>query len=1212
MEGEIDPNDTLDYVSFQITSDQNRFEASVCSKRKMERLSSGHLDQLELYLPAVKEFDSEFDDIFKLQLPDSLKGSSWFSKSTLSMFLHIVNNPELLKKNNAIQNELNQLEETRRFHLTLYTKDNRAHEAGSQEEGRNMHGKNIASSDDTKNELLRALDLRVVALNEELAAVFGQALGNNCSKAQIFDVATFVDNFGTSNLRDALFKYSSFSYDLNNFDRIRLQEGYSPSLQADVKTSVRNGIVPKLAQAERHSTEESDESSDSSEEAQSFVERSRSTIRAASPRRSASPMRRIQIGRSGSRKATALTIKSLNYFPIRERPLFNREDDVSNRDDEPTIRQPRRPENAILRMSVQDRIHLFENKQKDQNSDTQKKNTSNEALFGAKKSVLRRWSSGMSDSSTPHRNTHNNSTELTSNDMTTVQDKTSTEMIPNALSKEISNGFEVTLDVKNTSENQIHNSDTLVSLPSEETQNRAAASAEWTRQKEAELNQMLMKMMENKPANYANSGSTQNKNQELSGQKKEELYIKYKEKREEKLKSANTGKHTVKESKSKFIRDKIGHRKSETSLKVPIVERKPNSSTHSQKTRRNSSPPVLPKTSSLKPAGSRKASPRTPQPVVSTSCSSLPSASSQKSVTPPAKNSSGLPNRRKPLVPPPTTTNKSALHLDGLIQAKGAKGSAFLAEKSNLKCQEEKLKKAAVTKSSNKTVRTKSMAPSCDDSDATPAKPSFYNKVTKKGSVVPLESKPFLRKGAGAGSALTKTKVVQSDKYSKHGANIMKVEKESVSEKMEIMVDPSERKNVQSVKYSKHSPNKMQVKKEFVYETVETMMETPKIKHVQSIKYSKHSPNLMQVGKEYVSSTMETVIETPKTKHVQYGKYSKQGENHMHFEKESVSKTMEITTESPTPKSADKFSKYVTGLMESENFVTAQQICDMVEDSAEQPKVDQTQFINDNARFEEFESSDLNFVRAHESKEPLVAEVLCSLTQSPDFVVNGVQADDDLGISSSAWVDVEHEGDQILFETEHPQIATHEDVVPETASSPRIRSSLSQMLLAETAEPEIVEWGNAEIPPALVYQKDAPKGFKRLLRFNRKSKGESVMTDFSSPPVFYGGEEDVEEPKISNKKDTDTSSKRAGSKSKAAVGLQKAMVSESYDGENSRKISTNHSSSHQLLSASMNNLPSGNHKLREGLSSATSTSTKGSRSFFSLSTFRSNKSNESK
>lgn len=63
----------------------SRFEASVCREKKMERLSSGPLDQLELHLPIVKEFNSEFDDIFKLQLPDRLKGSSWFSKSTLSM-----------------------------------------------------------------------------------------------------------------------------------------------------------------------------------------------------------------------------------------------------------------------------------------------------------------------------------------------------------------------------------------------------------------------------------------------------------------------------------------------------------------------------------------------------------------------------------------------------------------------------------------------------------------------------------------------------------------------------------------------------------------------------------------------------------------------------------------------------------------------------------------------------------------------------------------------------------------------------------------------------------------------------------------------------------------------------------------------------------------------------------------------------------------------
>lgn len=52
-----------------------------------------------------------------------------------------------------------------------------------------------------RNELLRALDLRLEALEEELALSFNRAAGATCSPKQIADLSAFSEHFGVMNLR---------------------------------------------------------------------------------------------------------------------------------------------------------------------------------------------------------------------------------------------------------------------------------------------------------------------------------------------------------------------------------------------------------------------------------------------------------------------------------------------------------------------------------------------------------------------------------------------------------------------------------------------------------------------------------------------------------------------------------------------------------------------------------------------------------------------------------------------------------------------------------------------------------------------------------------------------------------------------------------------------------------------------------------------------
>jgi hypothetical protein len=49
--------------------------------------------------------------------------------------------------------------------------------------------------------LLRALDLRVTALKEEILVLLNRAVGSNLSTREISDLSAFVQRFGTSEFR---------------------------------------------------------------------------------------------------------------------------------------------------------------------------------------------------------------------------------------------------------------------------------------------------------------------------------------------------------------------------------------------------------------------------------------------------------------------------------------------------------------------------------------------------------------------------------------------------------------------------------------------------------------------------------------------------------------------------------------------------------------------------------------------------------------------------------------------------------------------------------------------------------------------------------------------------------------------------------------------------------------------------------------------------
>ncbi|KAH9767644.1 hypothetical protein KPL71_011351 [Citrus sinensis] len=1062
MEGGLDADSPLDYANIQVFMTQNRYEAFVCGNNREEKLAVGPLEQLLPHIPGLKALQGEgsFANL-KLELPENANCAAWFTKSTLNRFLDIVGSPDVVNITKVIEGEMSQLEEARKFHLSLYSQ---GHQGKFEDDGTAGHNSNemaplvepevpVASSDSSKSELLRAMDLRISALRGELAAAFSQAAAATLSNKEVADLAKFVQHFGAADLKNSLCKVLELSRksqsddlpsdDKPSFERVSRNDSgrnsnwtSQPAKLPHTETPVKYGVSPaKVAQLERQSSTESGESSDSSDEDQTSAERSRALIRSATPRRSASPMRRVQIGRAGSRRAPALTIKSLNFFPARERTVSQR-DVAGDSSEEGSEQTSTKTENHVRRMSVQDAINLFERKQRDQTADSQLRNSLANTSLNGTKSVLRRWSAGMGESSAQSQH------HIDSDDSIPVackdegdrefsnglkEAKSEADLVPGDQSKVETAEVDVPLErlAEKTSKDQ---ADTDITQRGEINE-RLTSSAEWTRQKEVELNQMLKKMMESQPTKSRRQSTS--RNQKLSSEQRGGFYDHYKEKRDEKLRGENARQRAEKVAQFRAMQQILDERKAAmASTNGNDVSKKPTLK-KSQKSAKNLPQSTNPKKETPKPSSAKKVSSKTsPLPATRKSWPSTPSprAAGISSAKPPcgispAKASGGVspaktpggissagttPTRRKPQSAPshPRPTPKvegSQKKVEGLQKQLGNVKETQTNNSRRLKGLNEK--KQQMVEKSSKTTKAKIATASGDNSGMVPAKPSFYSKVTKKSSVVPLESKPFLRKGSGTGPG------------------------------------------------------------------VGTVNKTKKSAPVESLR---NYENMVEAQENEDVNASVIVME--------------------HQEQDIVS-----------PDHCD-------APMESETTISSQQICNEVE-SFNEPAAD-----NDDA--------------------------LKNMTEMP----SQIQVEEESIISPSAWVEIE-EDNHDLPNPHHDstsQLANPANIVPIGLSSPRVRHSLSQMLQEDSSEPETTEWGIAENPRALVYQKDAPKGLKRLLKFARKSKTDANSSGWSSPSVFSEGESDAEESKASSKRNADNLLRKAALNAKI-YGMQKTSVLEDYE-----------------------------------------------------------------
>lgn len=1063
----MDPDAVLDSVTFQ-SSGSDRYDAYIISGDNRERIGCGSLGQLIGHLPQFKNLSLDGSPgNFKLEVPHNLRDVTWFTKTTVMRFLLIIDSEDALRNLSSICSELSQLEEARSFHLSLYSKghdDSRINDssnnlasATSIEKAENRP----QSSDASKNELLRAMDLRVTTLRCELVSAFNHAAQSMCSVKEITNIKNFCEHFGVENLRKLLLILlemnqrgqagdhsadigSSFTCNLRNVIKQTEEDCQKEVPSSHVKPVTYSGSPAKVAQAERTSSTESEESSYSTDEETPRAERSRTLNRSAAPRRSASPMRRVQIGRSSSRRTTALAIKSLNYNPGRERAFCYRDAAPNDSEVEESGKINKTFESNVKRISVQDAISLFESKQRNQTTSTQGKISIFDNAANTKKSVLRRWSAGMGESSvrclaqdTPECTattlvaSDSERKEIASETVEMNEGKSppSVESQP-VLNTEHIEKYEVT-EACSVSPNvaDVHD------CPIEKTE-AGVDHNEWNQQKEAELNQLLMQFVESKPVQYNDTKINRSMNNHSASQQITGFADQDKDRRDEKPRE-NAGKKAEKPVHLKSMQKVVDKTKVGTPSSKAVDAGKKESGSRINKIAKNVSHAASYKKEPPKPASvERKASPKT-LPAARKSWPSTPS--SRNTGTLPAKAPAGLspsgPAASRQKAPLSTSNSRSGPKVE--------RSQVLQKDVKKIPVDMERISKSVVEKqqttASVKTFKTKGPATAADKIAVVPPKPGLRNKMTKKSSVVPLKSKP-----------------------------------------------PTE-------KASEISPTDSHVV---------SLMDLPTVANEPDSKLQ-----------DPVSVLEDLVVATP-----------------------CDSVTMQLPQDS-IPHEIDSVSNGPEKLVEE--FITngdeeiSGNLCGGGDDALETKA---TSFIEDDDK----------------------AEIIDT-------------------ISPSSWVEDGPLVPPIPSSDNATQLALSPSVVVMEQSDSRVRYSLSQMLLQEISETDATDWGVAENSATMIFQKDAPKGLKRLLKFARKSKGETNSTGGSSPHNSEGDEDDC-----------------------------RSLASRNSDNQQGNASLYPIKYEHQARPDTSKNTAQSSNKFQEVRVSSTTTA-RASRSFFSLSAFRSNK-----
>lgn len=408
----------LDHVELQLSSARSsRCELFIAAEGETEKLACGFLKTFLSHMRAAQELHAAGAQLtLRLEGPHVFNGSRrpWFTKGTLERFVQYVSTPEVLERVKTIEDELAQLEQVRSIQAGSLSQVNDAFanatvlRAGLIPADYHLgHCPYSAASnevDDSKRELLKAMDVRLSALQQEQNMAFSRAAAAGFDVDRIEDLLAFSEFFGADRLRVACNWFCELSEKQQKAALKPVHQGFQEiSSNASVMSSIENEEIEagsswrasrvsasgelrgvRIPIVEGSLAPMSDELATVSPVRPSQLQGKGLPQRTSPRRRSASPLKKVQMGRFGSRRPGSVVIRSINYFSSHDRPSKERNNitETSSSDsednvksyilDEPTSAITSSPA-AARRLSVQAAINLFESKQSKEIDDAQGK-----------------------------------------------------------------------------------------------------------------------------------------------------------------------------------------------------------------------------------------------------------------------------------------------------------------------------------------------------------------------------------------------------------------------------------------------------------------------------------------------------------------------------------------------------------------------------------------------------------------------------------------------------------------------------------------------------------------------------------------------------------------------------------------------------------------------------------------------------------------------